>query len=111
MKSRAFISKIAWKESKRLCRGPSAQCKIQALQYIRTHIDQEKPDLLIGNSCGAFLAQMLSPVVGIPALLSNPHFKMTDFLKERIGEHTYKARPIQGRKIRNALTGQKYFSS
>ncbi len=58
----------------------------EALKYIRILIDKEKPDLLIGNSCGAFLAQMLSPVVGIPALLGNPHFKMTDFLRERIGE-------------------------
>ena len=57
----------------------------EAQKYIRMLIDKEKPDLLIGNSCGAFLAQMLSPVVGIPALLGNPHFKMTDFLRERIG--------------------------
>ena len=52
----------------------------EALKYIRMLIDKEKPDLLIGNSCGAFLAQMLSPVVGIPALLGNPHFKMTDYM-------------------------------
>ena len=58
----------------------------EALKYIRMLIDKEKPHLLIGNSYGAFLAQMLSPVVGIPALLGNPHFKMTDFLRERIGE-------------------------
>ena len=63
----------------------------EALRYIRTLIDKEKPDLLLGNSCGSFLAQMLAPVVGIPALLGNPHFKMTGFLKERIGEHEYKA--------------------
>ena len=63
----------------------------EALRYIRTLIDKDKPDLLLGNSCGSFLAQMLAPVVGIPALLGNPHFKMTGFLKERIGEHEYKA--------------------
>ena len=63
----------------------------EALNFIRTIIDKEKPDLLLGNSCGSFLAQMLAPVVGIPALLGNPHFKMTRFLSERIGEHTYKA--------------------
>ena len=63
----------------------------EALRYIRTLIDKEKPDLLLGNSCGSFLAQMLAPVVGIPALLGNPHFKMTGFLKERMGEHEYKA--------------------
>ncbi|MGM9779731.1 MAG: hypothetical protein ACI3ZD_15580 [Prevotella sp.] len=39
---------------------------------------------------------MISPVVGIPALLGNPHFKMTDFLKERIGEHEYKAPRMDG---------------
>lgn len=63
----------------------------EALAEIRAIIDRERPDLLVGNSCGAFLAQMLAPVVGIPALLGNPHFKMTDFLKARIGEHEYKA--------------------
>ena len=34
---------------------------------------------LLGNSCGSFLAQMLAPVVGIPALLGNPYFMMTEF--------------------------------
>ena len=63
----------------------------EALTYIRTIIDKEKPDLLIGNSCGSFLAQILAPVVGIPTLLGNPYFKMTEFLSQRIGEHTYKA--------------------
>ena len=58
----------------------------EALGYVRTLIDKEKPDLIIGNSCGAFLAQMIASVAGIPALLGNPHFKMTDFLKQRIGE-------------------------
>ena len=55
------------------------------------HHRPEQPDLLLGNSCGSFLAQMLAPVVGIPALLGNPYFMMTEFLKERIGEHEYKA--------------------
>ena len=68
----------------------------EALEYIRTLIDKEKPDLLIGNSCGSFLAQMLASVVGVPTLLANPHFKMTEFLKERIGEHTYKAPRMDG---------------
>lgn len=63
----------------------------EALKAISTIIDREQPDLLLGNSCGAFLAQMLAPVVDIPALLGNPHFKMTEFLKERIGKHEYKA--------------------
>ena len=62
-----------------------------ALEQARSLCDKEKPDLLVGNSCGSFYAQMLAPVVGIPALLGNPHFKMTEFLKPRIGEHEYKS--------------------
>ena len=53
----------------------------KALNEIRSIIDKEQPDLLLGNSCGAFLAQMLAPTVGIPALLGNPYFMMTEFLK------------------------------
>lgn len=63
----------------------------EALAQIREIIDREAPDLLLGNSCGAFYAQMLAPVVEIPALLGNPHFQMTAFLKERLGEHEYKS--------------------
>ena len=62
-----------------------------ALEQIRGICDREHPDLLVGNSCGSFYAQMLAPIVGIPALLGNPHFQMTAFLKERIGEHEYKS--------------------
>ena len=43
----------------------------EALKAINAIIDREQPDLLLGNSCGAFLAQMLAPVVDIPALLGN----------------------------------------
>ena len=63
----------------------------EAFEFIRDLIDREKPDLLVGNSCGAFYAQMVAPIVGIPALLGNPHFQMTEFLKQRIGEHQYKS--------------------
>ena len=63
----------------------------EALGVIRELTDREKSDLLIGNSCGSFYAQMVAPVVGIPALLGNPHFQMTDFLKQRIGKHQYKS--------------------
>lgn len=69
----------------------------EALRYIRTLIDKENPDLLVGNSCGAFYAQILAPTVGIPALLSNPHFRMSKFLKERIGEHQYKSPRADGK--------------
>ena len=41
------------------------------------------------------------PCVDIPALLGNPHFKMTDFLKERIGKHEYKATRMDGNRQRS----------
>lgn len=63
----------------------------EALDCIRRIIDAENPDLLVGNSCGSFYAQMLAPVAGIPALLGNPHFRMTEFLEERRGEHKFKS--------------------
>ena len=62
-----------------------------ALETISELIDSEKPDLLIGNSCGAFYAQMIAPVKSIPALLGNPHFRMSEFLNQRIGQHEYKS--------------------
>ena len=43
----------------------------EAMCFIRELIDREKPDLLVGNSCGAFYVQMLAPIGGIPALLGN----------------------------------------
>lgn len=63
----------------------------EAINFIRDLINREKPDALVGNSCGAFYAQMIAPIVGLPALLGNPHFKMTEFLKPRIGAHQYKS--------------------
>ena len=62
-----------------------------AIEVIRELIDREKPDLLLGNSCGSFYAQMIAPTEGIPALLGNPHFQMTEFLKKRIDKHEYKS--------------------
>lgn len=63
----------------------------EALEFISDLIDSEKPDLLIGNSCGAFYAQMIAPVKFISALLGNPHFRMSEFLNQRIGQHEYKS--------------------
>lgn len=63
----------------------------EAIKTIRGICDAEQPDLMVGNSCGAFYAQMLAPILGIPALLSNPHFKMTEFLSERKGKHSFKS--------------------
>lgn len=70
---------------------------MEAVSYIRELIDKEKPDLLVGNSCGSFYAQMIGPVVGLPALLGNPHFRMTEFLKPRVGEQQYKSPRKDGR--------------
>ncbi len=69
----------------------------EAVSFIRELIERERPDLMVGNSCGAFYAQMLAPVVGIPALLGNPHFRMTEFLTQRIGQQRYKSPRADGR--------------
>jgi len=68
-----------------------------ALAYIQRLCEEVNPDLLVGNSCGAFYAQQIAPRLGIPALLGNPHFEMTKFLRERIGEHRYKSPRKDGR--------------
>ena len=79
------------------------------LRFIRELIDYEKPDLLVGNSCGAFYAQIIAPVAGVPALLGNPHFRMSEFLRQRIGQHEYKSPRKDGRQsfvIDEALVGE-----
>jgi len=68
----------------------------EALALIRDLCDCEKPDVIVGNSCGSFYAQMIAPVIGVPALLGNPHFKMTEFLKPRIGAQRYKSPRANG---------------
>lgn len=62
-----------------------------AISLISNLCDTIKPDLLVGNSCGSFYAQLIATAKGIPALLGNPHFEMTRFLRERIGQHQYKS--------------------
>lgn len=69
----------------------------EALMFIHQLCNKEKPDLLVGNSNGSFLAQIIAPIVGIPALLGNPHLEMTEFLKPRIGEHQYKSPRMDGK--------------
>lgn len=69
----------------------------EALTFIHQLCDKEKPDLLVGNSNGSFLAQITAPIVGIPALLGNPHLEMTEFLKPRIGKHEYKSPRMNGK--------------
>lgn len=68
----------------------------EALAFIRDLCDRERPDIIVGNSCGSFYAQMIAPAIGVPALLGNPHFKMTEFLKPRIGAQRYKSPRANG---------------
>lgn len=69
----------------------------EALAFIRRLCEQEHPDLLVGNSNGAFLAQIVASENGLPALLGNPYFEMTRFLAERLGPHEYKSPRADGR--------------
>ena len=68
-----------------------------ALTYVLKLCEVYDPVLLVGNSCGAFYAQMVSALWNVPALLSNPYFLMTDFLRERKGEHQYKSPRADGK--------------
>lgn len=70
----------------------------EALALVRELCKQEHPDMLVGNSNGAFLAQMLATEMKIPALLGNPHLKMSEFVRARIGENRYKS-PRQDGKL------------
>ena len=63
----------------------------EALKFIENICQQEKPCVLVGNSNGAFLAQIVASQLGLPALLGNPYLEMTRFLSERIGQHAYKS--------------------
>lgn len=69
----------------------------EALAFIISLCKEIKPHLLVGNSCGAFYAQQVAPVLGVPALLGNPHFEMSKFLHERIGKHQYKSSRRDGK--------------
>lgn len=68
----------------------------EALRFIRELCEREKPDVIVGSSCGSFYAQMVASALDIPALLGNPHFRMTEFLKPRIGAHQYKSPRMNG---------------
>lgn len=63
----------------------------EALAFVRELCKQEHPDMLIGNSNGAFLAQMLATELQIPTLLGNPHLKMSEFVNVRVGDNRYKS--------------------
>ena len=69
----------------------------EALAFITKLCEREHPNVLVGNSNGSFLGQIVASRLGIPALLGNPHFEMTCFLSERIGAHEYKSPRADGR--------------
>jgi len=69
----------------------------QALAFIRELCQHEQPDILVGNSCGSFYAQIVASALGIPALLGNPHFRMTEFLESRVGHQQYKSPRANGK--------------
>ena len=68
----------------------------EALAFITELCECEHPDVLVGNSNGAFLAQIVASRLGLPALLGNPYLEMTRFLIERIGLHEYKSPRADG---------------
>ena len=44
----------------------------EALAFIEDICQQKRPCVLVGNSNGAFLAQIVASRLGLPALLGNP---------------------------------------
>lgn len=56
-------------------------------------------DLIVGSSCGAFYGQQLVRLTGVPAILISPFFKMTEFLRGRIGIHEYKSPRADGKQL------------
>lgn len=64
---------------------------VRALTLLEWLCAVELPDLLVGNSCGSFLAHLAACRSGVPALLGNPHLEMSAFLDARRGPQQYKA--------------------
>lgn len=68
----------------------------EALAFIQQICDKEHPHLLIANSNGSFLGQIIASKNHLPALLGNPHLEMTRFLSDRMGVHQYKTSRANG---------------
>lgn len=62
-----------------------------AMEMLLELCDSETFDIIVGSSCGAFYAQQLVRLTGVPAILVSPFFMMSEFLKPRIGIHDYKS--------------------
>lgn len=70
---------------------------LEAIAFVRELCTQEHSDILVGNSNGAFLAQILATELQISALLGNPHLKMSEFVAARIGGNRYKSPRMDGK--------------
>ena len=81
----------------------------EALRFVRSLVEAERPQLLVGNSCGSFYGQIVALACGLPALLGNPYFKMSEFLSQRRGVQHYKSPRRDGRQtfvIDDTLIGE-----
>ena len=63
----------------------------EAMEMLKELCSSVDFDIIVGSSCGAFYGQQLVRLTGVPAILINPFFKMTEFLESRIGTHSYKS--------------------
>ncbi len=69
----------------------------ETMDMLRDLCESRRFDLVVGSSCGSFYGQQLVGSTGLPAILVNPFFKMTEFLEPRIGIHEYKSPRADGR--------------
>ncbi len=67
-----------------------------AMAMVQDMCDATSFDLIVGSSCGAFYGQQLVRYTGAPAVLISPFFKMTEFLRPRLGWHEYKTQRADG---------------
>ena len=74
------------------CGGADSRLAIASQEGIEGNTCYYRPRaarLASGQQLRLFPRSAVAQVVGIPALLGNPYFMMTEFLKERVGEHEY----------------------
>lgn len=68
----------------------------EAIAFLRTYVDEQKPDLIIGTSMGAMYAEQMR---GIPRILVNPSFHMARLLTFRgMGRHPFRNKREDGAK-------------
>lgn len=67
-----------------------------ALRFISETVEREKVDVVAGNSCGAMYAHIVAAEHKLPCLVSNPYYKMSEFLQVRKGTHRYKTERKDG---------------